>query len=105
MSVEDTVDETETEAAGLPDIPELPDWKSLPAFGNLLHVSRQRIFQMGLIERRFKTIRKIPGGVGPNGEERRPMGYVVAQAEVDEFLAAQKVAMAGEEAPAEALAS
>jgi hypothetical protein len=68
-------------------------------------VSMQRIFQMALIERRFKTLHLIPGGVGPNGEERRPMGYVVAVEEMNEFLAAQKAAMAGEAAPAEALAS
>jgi hypothetical protein len=98
MSIEDEVE-------GLPDIPELEGYKSLPAFGNLLHVSRQRIFQMGLIERRFKTIRKIPGGAGPNGEDRRPMGYVVANTEVDEFLAVQRAAAAAAEAPAEALAS
>jgi hypothetical protein len=92
MSIEDEVNE----AAGLPDIPELPGWKSLPAVGNKLHVSRQRIFQMALIERRFKTLHLIPGGVGPNGEERRPMGYVVAVEEMNEFLAAQKAAMAGD---------
>ena len=57
MSIEDEVNE----AAGLPDIPELPGWKSLPAVGNKLHVSRQRIFQMALIERRFKTLHLIPG--------------------------------------------
>ena len=103
MSTEDEI----TEAEGLPEIPDLEGYKSLPAFGNMLRVSRQRIFQMGLSERRFRTIRKIPGGVGPNGEERRPMGYVVALSEVEEFLAAQKAALAAadEASPAEALAS
>jgi hypothetical protein len=103
MSIED-----ETEAAELPDIPELPGWKSLPAIGDDLHVSRQRIFQMGLKERKFSTIHKIPGGLDPVTRlPRRPMGYVVAESEVDEFLALQRAATAASDAaPAdEAIAS
>lgn len=86
---------TEDETANLPPIPELEGWKSLPAVGDLLKVSRQRIFQMGVNERKFTTIHLILGGVDPDtGESRRPMGYVVRNEEVDEFLAVQKAAAA-----------
>jgi hypothetical protein len=97
MSIED-------EAAGLPDIPELPGWKSLPATGDELHVSRQRIFQMGLKERKFQTLHLIPGGLGDDGEPRRPMGYVVREEEVDAFLALQKAASGDAEVVAAAQA-
>jgi hypothetical protein len=98
MSIED-------EAAGLPEIPELPGWKSLPATGDDLHVSRQRIFQMGLKERKFQTLHQIPGGVGDDGEPRRPMGYVVRVEEVDAFHALQQAASGDAEVVAAAQAA
>jgi hypothetical protein len=76
-----------------PDIPELAGWVSLPAVGDMLHVSRQRIYQMGLNERKFASIHKIAGkGSEVPGERKRPAIYVVSTKEAEEFLAAQRAA-------------
>jgi hypothetical protein len=77
-------------------IPVLEGWMSLPAVGDALRVTRQRVYQMGA-ERKFKTIRKIPGAAPTDPARRpRPMGYVVATWEVEELQAAQRAAIAAD---------
>lgn len=69
---------------GGPRIPVHQGWLSLPAAGELLDVKRQRIFQMGRREGKFKTIEQVEGtGV-------RPAVYLVRDWEVDEFLETQR---------------
>ena len=81
------------------DIPVLEGWYSLPALGNLLDVTRQRIYQMALNERKFLTIRRIDGAAPDEpGKRMRPMGYVVEAQEALQFLAAQKAAIAARDA-------
>jgi hypothetical protein len=58
------------------DIPPLEGYTSLPAARVTLRVTRQRIYQMGVDEGIFATIRSIPGA----GD--RPAAYVVQNAEV-----------------------
>lgn len=58
------------------DIPELEGWLSLPEAGDLLHVTRQRVFQMGAEEGKLQTLRRIRGA-GP-----RPAAYVVGTPEI-----------------------
>jgi hypothetical protein len=64
-------------------VKELPGLVSLPRAGTLLGVSRQRIFQMGLEEGVFDSIRFIAGA----GE--RPAAYVISTDELDRFLRMQ----------------
>jgi hypothetical protein len=76
-------------------IPVLEGWLSLPAVGDLLGVTRQRIYQMGLNERKFATIRKIPGKAPDDpGKRARPAVYVVKTEEAERFLAEQRAAIA-----------
>lgn len=58
------------------NIPELEGWLSLPEAGDLLRVTRQRVFQMGAEEGKLKTLRRIRGA-GP-----RPAAYVVGTSEI-----------------------
>lgn len=84
------------EAAVADEIPDLPGWMSLPAVGDALDVTRQRVYQMGLNERKFRTIHKIPGKAPDEpGQRNRPAVYVVRTTEVEEFQAAQQAVIAG----------
>lgn len=58
------------------DITPLEGYTSLPAARVVLRVTRQRIFQMGVDEGVFTTIRSIPGAGS------RPAAYVVWNAEL-----------------------
>lgn len=58
------------------DILPLEGYTSLPAARVVLRVTRQRIFQMGVDEGVFTTIRSIPGAGS------RPAAYVVWNAEL-----------------------
>jgi hypothetical protein len=58
------------------DVPELEGKVSLPVAGEVLEVSRQRIFQMAREERKLPSLRKI------RGTGARPAAYVVDTIEV-----------------------
>jgi hypothetical protein len=58
------------------DIPPLEGYTSLPEAGQYLKVTRQRIYQMGVEDGAFLTIRAV-AGAGP-----RPAAYVVQNAEM-----------------------
>jgi hypothetical protein len=89
---------TNTEVLDVPeveDIPVLKGWISLPALGDKLDVTRQRVYQMALNERKFASIHQIPGAAPDEpGKRQRPAAYVVSTEEAERFLAAQRDAIA-----------
>jgi hypothetical protein len=77
------------------DVPELDGWMSLPAAGDMLHVSRQRLFQM-VQERKWESIHRIRGKAPEDpADSGRPAIYVVRTEEVERYLAAQRTAAEG----------
>jgi hypothetical protein len=74
------------------DVPELEGWVSLPAAGEDLSATRQRLFQMKK-EGKWKTIHKIRGAGG------RPALYVVSTKEVAELVKTQRAAAGYDEQP------
>jgi hypothetical protein len=89
---------TNTDVMDIPEVeavPVLEGWESLPALGDKLGVTRQRVYQMALNEHKFKTLHQIPGAASDEpGKRQRPAAYVVSTEEAEKFLAVQREAIA-----------
>jgi hypothetical protein len=57
-------------------VPVLEGWTSLPAAAELLSVTRQRVYQMGVEENSLDSLRQVPGA------GQRPAAYVVGDTEL-----------------------